>query len=138
MVVQGRWLADRDAHGNLVQLLESNVDITDRKRTEEAVASSEREFRLLAESMPQIVWTCQADGLTTYFNHQWVDYTGLSLEESYGHGWNKPFHPDDQKLAWDAWQNTVLHNAPYMLQCRLRRADGAYRWWLIQGHACSG
>jgi len=62
-----------------------------------------------------------------------VDYTGLTLEESYGHGWNKPFHPDDQQRAWDAWQNAVLNNAPYLLQCRLRRADGIYRWWLIHG-----
>jgi PAS domain-containing protein len=55
------------------------------------------EFHLLAESMPQIVWVALPDGLNIYLNQQWVNYTGLSLEESYGNGWIKSFHPDDQK-----------------------------------------
>lgn len=87
----------------------------------------------MAESMPQIVWTTRADGWNIYFNQQWVDYTGLTLEESYGHGWNKPFHPDDQQKAWDAWQNTVTNLAEYNLECRLRKYDGTYHWWLIRG-----
>lgn len=95
--------------------------------------ASENEFRLLAEAMPQIVWVTRADGWNTYFNQQWVDYTGLTLEESYGHGWNKPFHPEDQQRAWDAWQNAVTNNDTYSLECRLRRYDGIYRWWLIRG-----
>jgi PAS domain S-box-containing protein len=102
------------------------------ERTEQLV-KSEKEFRLLAEAMPQIVWITDADGLNIYFNQQWVDYTGLTLEESYGHGWNKPFHPDDQQRAWDAWQNAVTNNGTYSLECRLRKVDGTYRWWLVRG-----
>ena len=102
-------------------------------RKSEALALSEKEFRLLAEAMPQIVWATRADGWNTYFNQQWVDYTGLTLEESYGPGWNKPFHPDDQQRAWDTWQNAVTNRATYSLECRLRRVDGTYRWWLIRG-----
>ena len=105
---------------------------TERKAMEEALVKSEKEFRLLAEAMPQIVWVTRSDGWNIYFNRQWVDYTGLTLEESYGHGWNKPFHPDDQQRAWDAWQNAVTNNAVYSLECRLRKADGTYRWWLIR------
>ena len=99
----------------------------------EALSASEKEFRMLAEAMPQIVWITRADGWNIYFNQQWVDYTGLTLEESYGHGWNKPFHPDDQKRAWDAWQNAITNNGTYSLECRLRAADGTYRWWLVRG-----
>ena len=102
------------------------------ERTEELVRSKE-EFRLLAEVLPQIVWATRKDGWNTYFNQQWVDYTGLSLEESYGHGWITPFHPDDRQRAWDAWQNAVTHGATYSLECQLRRADGVYRWWLVRG-----
>jgi PAS domain S-box-containing protein len=108
-------------------------DITERKRAEEAVHASERELRELAESMPQIVWATDADGLNIYFNQQWVDYTGLTLDESYGDGWIKPFHPDDRQRAWDAWHGATQHRDIYSLECRLRRADGMYRWWLIRG-----
>ena len=109
------------------------IEIQERRRAEEAVRASEREFRLLAEAMPQIVWITRPDGWNIYFNQRWLDYTGQTLEESYGHGWNKPFHPDDQQRAWDAWQNATKNGAVYDLECRLRRADGVYRWWLIRG-----
>ena len=105
----------------------------ERKRLEEALRKSEQEFRSLAEAVPQIVWATRPDGWNIYFNQQWMDYTGLTLDESYGHGWNTPFHPDDKQRAWDAWQRATQHNEPYLLECRLRRADGVYRWWLIHG-----
>jgi len=103
--------------------------ISERKTIEETIINNEKEAR----SMPQIVWVTRADGWNIYFNHQWMDYTGLTLAESYGHGWNKPFHPQDKQRAWDAWQNAVNNNDSYSLECRLRRADGVYRWWLIRG-----
>lgn len=92
------------------------------------------EFSLLAESIPQIVWMTRPDGSNFYFNQQWVDYTGLTLEESSGAGWNKPFHPDDQQRAWDAWEDATKGRGTYSLECRLRRADGVYKWWLIRGN----
>ena len=99
-------------------------DITERVQAERALETSENEFELLAESMPQIVWVTRSDGWNIYFNQQWVDYTGLSLEESYGHGWNKPFHPDDQQRARDAWQNAIKNKGSYSIECQLRRKDG--------------
>ncbi|HAN91762.1 MAG TPA: hypothetical protein DCQ33_06735 [Nitrospira sp.] len=108
-------------------------DIRERKRLEDELRASENKFRTLAEAMPQIVWITRPDGWNIYFNQQWVKYTGLTLEESYGHGWNIPFHPDDQQRAWDAWQHAVQTDGAYSVECRLRRADGLYRWWLIRG-----
>jgi len=108
-------------------------DETARQQAEAALRASEQDFRSLAEAVPQIVWATRPDGWNIYFNQQWVDYTGMSLAESYGHGWNKPFHPDDQQRAWDAWQNAVQNHAEYSLECQLRRADGVYQWWLIRG-----
>lgn len=102
-------------------------------KAKEKTEESEKEFRLLAEAMPQIVWVTRSDGWNIYFNRQWVEYTGLTLEESYGHGWNKPFHPDDKQRAWDAWQNAVNNNGTYSLECQLRKKDGSYRWWLVRG-----
>jgi PAS domain S-box-containing protein len=112
-------------------------DITERKRINDALVASEKEFRLLAEAVPQIVWVTDAQGLTTYLNPVWEEYTGLTLEESYGEGWTQPFHPDDRVVAWRAWQNAVHDGGLYALECRLRRADGAYQWWLIRGVAAT-
>ncbi len=114
-------------------MLEAFIDITEHKQAEETLQKSEAAFRLLAEAMPQIVWITDPAGLNIYFNKQWVDFTGLTLEESYGNGWNKPFHPDDQLRAWNAWQNATKYGATYSLECRLQRYDGEYTWWLIRG-----
>jgi two-component system sensor histidine kinase EvgS len=102
------------------------------QRTAE-LRQSEEQFRSLAESMPQIVWATRADGWTIYFNQQWVDYTGMTLEESYGHGWNTPFHSEDRENAWKAWEQATKNNTSYSQECRLRRFDGTYRWWLVRG-----
>lgn len=133
-----RWFrsagqVERDALGVPIALRGSVQDITERKEIEEKLKKSEEEFRQLAESMPQIVWITEADGRNIYFNHQWMDYTGLTLEESYGDGWNIPFHDEDKQTAWQAWQHAVQHQATYALECRLRRKDGEFRWWLIRG-----
>ena len=60
-------------------------------------------------------------------------YTGLTLAESLGGGWSKPFHPEDQERAQHAWEHAIATIGVYSLECRLRRADGVYRWWLIRG-----
>jgi PAS domain S-box-containing protein len=128
-----------DADGNVLRMRGVIWDITERKQMEEtlleaeALRQSEIKFRTLAEALPQIVWITKADGLTIYLNQHWVEYTGLTLEESYGHGWLIPFHPDDQKRTWEAWQNATKTDGVYSIESRLRRADGIYRWWLIRG-----
>lgn len=99
----------------------------------ENLALDEIKFSQLANSIPQVVWVTTASGENIFFNDEWYVYTGLSIEESMGHGWNRPFHPDDQAVAWAAWQDAVKNNGRYSLECRLRRGDGEYRWWLIRG-----
>ena len=105
----------------------------ERKRAELALQESEVKFRTLSELVPQMVWACTPDGLNVYFNQRWVEYTGLTLEESYGRGWNTPFHDDDKQTAWDAWNGAVATGDPYQVESRLRAADGSYRWFLMRG-----
>jgi diguanylate cyclase (GGDEF)-like protein/PAS domain S-box-containing protein len=104
-----------------------------RKRAEEALRKSEEQFHTLAEAMPQIVWMSRPDGGNTFLSQKWTDYTGLTQEEGVDDGWAKPFHPDDQKPAFDAWQEARVTQSPLSIEIRLRRADGVYRWWLLQG-----
>lgn len=108
-------------------------ELLGRRQALDSLRASEENFRSFAESAPQLIWMCRPDGENIYLNQRWVDYTGLTLEQSYGHGWSKPFHPEDQQRARDAWQHATGTGGTYDLECRLRRADGIYRWFLIRG-----
>ena len=120
---------DQTISGALVVL----SDITERKRAEAELRESDQVFHTLTDAMPQMVWMCSPDGLCFYFNQQWVDYTGLTFAESYGHGWNTPFHPDDKSAAWNGWDQAVRTGETYRIESRLRAADGQYRWFLMRG-----
>lgn len=133
VIVASRWSLWRDERGNPTAILEINRDITARKEAENALRKSEDDYRKLVELAPQLIWKCSPEGLNIYFNQQWVDYTGLTLEQSYGTGWNTPFHPDDKAAAWKAWDHAVATGEDYRINSRLRAADGCYRWFLIKG-----
>ena len=122
-----------DASGAIAGLRGIAQDISERKQAEAARQESETAFRTLADSVPQMVWMCLPDGFNIYFNQRWVQYTGMSLADSYGRGWNTPFHPDDQRPAWDAWNHATETGETYRVESRLRAADGSYRWFLMRG-----
>ncbi|MEO5595547.1 MAG: diguanylate cyclase [Lysobacteraceae bacterium] len=85
----------------------------------------------LANAMPQIVWTADADGWLDYYNDQWVAYTGMSVEQTQGWGWAPVLHPDDLQRCVEVWKNSVDTGEPYEIEYRFRRAsDGSYRWHL--------
>ena len=88
------------------------------------------QWRQLVEALPQIVWITRPDGYHVHFNQQWMDFTGLTLAESLGDGWNPPFHPDERPLARRLWAEATRTGEPYEIEYRLRRHDGAYRWML--------
>lgn len=98
----------------------------------ETLRVREEEFRTLAESMPQLVWITDADGTHNFFNQQWIDYTGLSLEQSLGEGWKAAFDPAEQAQAVRRWDEAVTKGEIYETEYRLRRADGVYRWMLAR------
>lgn len=131
MLARGEPL--RDAYGTITGLRGVAQDITKRKQAELALRESEQKFSTLADFVPQFVWMCTPDGLNFYFNQRWFDYTGLTPEESYGRGWNTPFHPDDKQAAWNAWNQAVATGETYRVESRLRAADGSYRWFLMRG-----
>jgi PAS domain S-box-containing protein len=91
-------------------------------------------FRLLADRMPQLVWTTKADGSADYFNERWRRYTGTSAEESLGEVWQTVIHPGDLQACLDHWGRSVATGCDYEIEFRIRRgSDGTYRWHLTRG-----
>ena len=90
-------------------------------------ASDDVDFRLIAESIPQIVWMADPDGATQYFNEQGSRYTGVPREANTGWDWLQLIHPDDRNRAERSWRELVGREAPYTTECRVRRHDGEYR-----------
>ncbi|GAA6619063.1 ATP-binding protein [Scytonema sp. NUACC26] len=107
-------------------------NITHRKQTEATLRQSEERYRYLAESIPQLVWTADADGILTDVNQRWSDYTGLSLAQAQTFGWEAIAHPDDLPTISQNWAAAQHARVNYRAEGRMRRADGAYRWYLHQ------
>ncbi|KAH8899319.1 hypothetical protein GQ53DRAFT_790787 [Thozetella sp. PMI_491] len=106
-------------------------DVT--KMTEEIFqmrAHDEERFKLICDTMPQLVWTATPDGMHDFFNDRWYNYTGLSKEESLGLGWKSPFHPDDVPTANQRWQRSLETGEPYVTEYRCRSKEGDWRWFL--------
>ncbi len=129
--ILGQALPLRDQEGNIIKWYGTNTDITDHIRAREAFKASELNFRTLADTMPQIVWTSRPDGWLDYYNQRWFDYTGMTWEQTQGWGWEAVLHPDDVKITIDAWNESVNTGKNFDIECRFRRAsDGQYRWHL--------
>ncbi|PPS43934.1 PAS domain-containing protein [Chroococcidiopsis sp. TS-821] len=130
-----RWIAAKsrffyDDSGQAIRMIGVNLDISDRKHTEEALRESELNYRMLADTMPQLFWTTLPDGYHEYYNQRWYDYTGLTLEETKGTGWNHVLHPDDRQRSWEVWHESLRTGKDYEIEYRFRRFDGEYRWFL--------
>jgi len=95
----------------------------------QALRDSEQRFRQLAESLPQLVWTCDSSGACDFLSHQWQAYTGVPESEQLGFGWAERIHPSDRDAALAAWQSAVAMKSEYRIELRIRRHDGLYRWF---------
>ncbi len=105
------------------------LDITERKQAEDALRASEEKVNTLFASLPQLVWTCRVDGPCDYLSPQWVKYTGIPEAQQLGYGWLEQLHPDDREPTMAVWKNVVDSGCDFHVEFRLRRHDGAYRWF---------
>jgi PAS domain S-box-containing protein len=121
----------KDSEGKITSWLGTATDIHDSKEAQELLKQSEQNFRLLAEALPQVVWTARPDGWLDYYNQKWFDYTGTTLEQTQGWSWESVLHPDDLQQCVDAWTHSFQTGEAYQVEYRLKRAaDGMYRWHL--------
>ncbi len=91
---------------------------------------SEERYRQLADAMPQIVWTSDAEGGATYFNQRWFDYTGIRREDAGPQSWQAIVHEDDLQQALQRRMQTLVTGDVFEVEYRLRSVDGDYRWHL--------
>ncbi|AMR31580.1 hypothetical protein A0256_09160 [Mucilaginibacter sp. PAMC 26640] len=88
-----------------------------------------REYKFLADSIPEIIWTSNPDGSIDYYNRYWFDYTGLTFEETREFGWPIVLHPDDIDKNRQKWHHCMATGEGYESELRFRRkSDGTYRW----------
>lgn len=123
----------------------TSTDIDDKKRAAEEIKESEMRYRMLADAIPQIVFTADAAGEIDFFNDRWFEYTGLSLAQSQNNGWQLLIHPDDLDKYMAEWNRSLATGDSHEIEFRLRRAVGvktmknhAYRSHLARAVALRG
>jgi PAS domain S-box-containing protein len=92
--------------------------------------ATENQFAVLAESLPQLVWSARSDGSHDYFNRRWHEFTGLTPEQSEGDGWQNAVHPSDLPEVQAQWRRSIETGVPYEWEYRIRNAAGRYEWVL--------
>ena len=104
-------------------------DVTELRQTVETLRRGEARVRAIVESLPQLLWVSDADGAWTFASPQWQTFTGHGQGEALGEGWLDAVHPEDRDTVAEAWRQAVQGTLPFSPEFRLRRADGAWRWF---------
>ncbi len=123
----------RDGSGRPTCSIAQVDDITERRQTEAALQESEKRFRNMADTAPAMIWVSGPDKLCNFFNQGYLAFTGTTLEEALGNGWSSKVHPEDRDSCHAAYSAAFDARSSYQKECRLRRADGEYRWVLTTG-----
>jgi len=103
-----------------------------RKRAEEAVRQSEKQLRDLIETIPAMAFVTRPDGSSEFVSRPWIEYSGLSEEQTAGSGWAVTLHPDDLKQHLAKWRVSRATGQPFENEARHRDAHGNYRWLLAR------
>jgi PAS domain S-box-containing protein len=127
--VQDRALIDQFSHiaSIAIERQRSQASLT---RALSEIEKSEGRLRTIIDAMPGFVWSTTPDGTVDFLNRGWCDYTGVSMEDALGAGWEAAIHPDDVDALMQYWRGPLESGQPGQYEARFRRFDGTYRWLL--------
>ncbi len=141
LILRSKVAVFADLYSKTRQLKEQALKISQQEALEHQayVQSVElqnlRRYRNLADSIPHMVWRAAPDGTLEYYNNLWCSYTGLPLDESLGIGWQQAFNKLDLRNLLRVWMKAMQTGESFEVECRIRRADGTYRWHWVRAVA---
>ncbi|MDB5257465.1 MAG: sensor signal transduction histidine kinase [Chitinophagaceae bacterium] len=135
-----RWIRAKgraffDQKGNPVNFAGTVLDITEEKVAMQALQKNERKFRLLADALPQLIWTSDAKGKLNYYSQTFFDFSGLSPEHLSDNNWLEIIHPEEKDNNQKKWEEALVSGDTFIAEHRLQRHDGEYRWHLSRAIA---
>jgi len=104
-----------------------------RKQFERGLGESQQRFQLLADSAPIMIWMSEPNKLCSFFNKQWLEFTGRALDQELGNGWLEGVHPEDFRQCLNTYSSSFEARVPFTMEFRLRRANGEYGWIFDSG-----
>ncbi|UYZ57859.1 PAS domain-containing protein [Hymenobacter latericus] len=128
----GRGLPLLDAEGHILQWFGTCTDIHEQHLLREQLQAREAQFRAISNTIPQLAWMTEASGAIVWYNQRWYDYTGTTLEQMQGWGWEKVHHPEHYQRVYQRWAQALETGEPWQDVFPLRGRTGEYRWFLSQ------
>lgn len=117
------------------------TDISERKKAEDALREKEVQYRNLADTGMALIWRAGTDKLCTYFNEPWLKFTGRTLQQELGNGWEEAVHPDDVAHCVETYHTAFDKRKSFEMEYRLCHHSGEYRWVQDMGtpsYNCNG
>jgi PAS domain S-box-containing protein len=120
----------RSTDGRIDGILIHAVDITDQVRIRQEIETREEQFRVLADSIPQLAWMANPDGSVSWYNRRWYEYTGTTFEQMKAWGWRSVHSPDLLRAVVAQYRHSLQSGEPFEMTIPLRGADGEFRMFL--------
>ncbi len=131
------YKATLDSDNNINGILTHAVEVTEQVHLRKKIEESEEQFRTLANNIQNLAWMADGSGWIYWYNQRWYEYTGTTLEEMKGWGWEKVHHPDHVNRIVEFVKEKWNINEPFELTFPLRGANGEYKWFLTRAFPIS-
>ena len=130
--MEGRGRAFYDDDGVPKRLFGIGIDITERETAAEARRENERSLEEMANAFPQLAWMADPDGYIFWYNQQWYEFTGTTLEQMKGWGWQSVHDPEMLPQVLEKWKNSVCEGEAFEMEFPILRYDGKFQWFLTR------